>query len=103
MNKFLNIFIYSKLNSLFIFILQEEFVTRVLVGTDIFKTTDPQEWARFKEFIEEEGPFTTVIDGLNVTYTGAQKAPHVRMKRVRICKSEILRNFVFECTALKLL
>lgn len=63
--------------------LQEEFVSRVLLGSDIFKTTSPEEWSKFCTFVKEEGPFTTVVDGLNVAYTVGRKPPEVRMRRLR--------------------
>ncbi|XP_064085863.1 mitochondrial ribonuclease P catalytic subunit-like isoform X2 [Macrobrachium nipponense] len=64
-------------------LLKEEFVSRVLVGSDIFKTTDPEEWSRYQNFVEKEGPFSIVMDGLNIAYSVGKKTHKARMKRLR--------------------
>ncbi|XP_068200158.1 mitochondrial ribonuclease P catalytic subunit [Palaemon carinicauda] len=63
--------------------LKEEYVSRVLIGSDIFKNTDPEEWSRFKTFVDEEGPFSIVMDGLNVAYSVGKKTSRDRMRRLR--------------------
>lgn len=48
--------------------LREVFLKNVLVGSDIFKNTTPEELQRFFKMVEEKAPFDIVIDGLNVAY-----------------------------------
>jgi len=48
--------------------LAKSVMDRVIVGSDIYRTTNPKELLRFKKFIENTKPYDIVIDGLNVTY-----------------------------------
>lgn len=53
--------------------LQSEYVPRVLHGSDIFRSSSPEEWHKFQEFLEERGPFSVVVDGLNASYLAGKK------------------------------
>ncbi|XP_063594523.1 mitochondrial ribonuclease P catalytic subunit-like [Penaeus indicus] len=53
--------------------LQNEYVPRVLHGSDIFRSSSPEEWHKFQTFLEERGPFSVVVDGLNVSYLAGKK------------------------------
>lgn len=48
--------------------LAEFMMKRVIIGSDIYHKTNPQELQRFKKFIEETKPYDIVIDGLNISY-----------------------------------
>ncbi|XP_015119862.1 mitochondrial ribonuclease P catalytic subunit [Diachasma alloeum] len=49
--------------------LSNSFISRAIIGKDVYDKTNPMELARFKEFIEKAQPYDVVIDGLNVEYT----------------------------------
>ncbi|XP_037796021.1 mitochondrial ribonuclease P catalytic subunit-like [Penaeus monodon] len=53
--------------------LQNEYVPRVLHGSDIFRSSSPEEWHKFQTFLEQRGPFSVVVDGLNVSYLAGKK------------------------------
>ncbi len=64
--------------------LQTEFMKRALKKRDVFLNSTPKELQRFNEFLEQNGPFDVVIDGLNVSnfaqnQSVQQKTQHVRM------------------------
>uniref|UniRef100_A0A8C4QUY1 Mitochondrial ribonuclease P catalytic subunit n=1 Tax=Eptatretus burgeri TaxID=7764 RepID=A0A8C4QUY1_EPTBU len=46
--------------------LRNKTMAKLIQGTDVFNRTTPQELERFDKFVREKGPFTIVIDGLNV-------------------------------------
>ncbi|XP_042216526.1 mitochondrial ribonuclease P catalytic subunit-like isoform X2 [Homarus americanus] len=72
--------------------LQEEFVPRVLHRSDIFISSSPKEWADFRDFVEEQRPFTTVVDGLNVAYACGNKPPRVRLQLLRDVVKQVCRR-----------
>lgn len=43
-------------------------MNRVIIGSDIYHKTNPNELNRFKTFIEKTKPYDIVIDGLNLIY-----------------------------------
>lgn len=49
-------------------LLQERFMSDVVVRKNIFNNSSPQELQNFKDFLEVTGPYDVVIDGLNVAY-----------------------------------
>lgn len=49
-------------------LLQESFMSHVVVGKNIFNNSTPQELQNFKDFLEVTGPYDVVIDGLNLAY-----------------------------------
>jgi len=48
--------------------LQERFMSNVMIGKNIFNNSSPQELNDFKDFIEMTGPYDVVVDGLNLAY-----------------------------------
>uniref|UniRef100_UPI00358EBB82 mitochondrial ribonuclease P catalytic subunit isoform X2 n=1 Tax=Myxine glutinosa TaxID=7769 RepID=UPI00358EBB82 len=46
--------------------LRDKTMAKLIQGTDIFNRTTPQELERFHKFVREKGPFTIIVDGLNV-------------------------------------
>lgn len=49
-------------------ILQECFMSNVMIGQNIFQNSSPQELQDFKDFIEITAPYDVVVDGLNLAY-----------------------------------
>lgn len=49
-------------------ILQERFLSNVMIGKNIFNNSSPQELKDFKDFIEITAPYDVVVDGLNLAY-----------------------------------
>ncbi|XP_001949258.2 mitochondrial ribonuclease P catalytic subunit [Acyrthosiphon pisum] len=49
-------------------ILQERFLSDVMIGKNIFNNSSPQELSDFKDFIEITAPYDVVVDGLNLAY-----------------------------------
>ncbi|XP_045120550.1 mitochondrial ribonuclease P catalytic subunit-like isoform X2 [Portunus trituberculatus] len=72
--------------------LQEEFVPRVLVRSDIFRSTNPEEWEDFKQYVEERKPFSLVVDGLNASYILNKKGEHFRHKSLEEVVTQALQN-----------
>lgn len=55
--------------------LQEAFLNRVLVGSDVFRNTTPDELQTFFDFVKLQAPFDVVIDGLNMIYRKGTQIP----------------------------
>lgn len=49
-------------------LLQDRFMSNVVVGKNIFNNSSPQELQDFKDFIEITAPYDVVVDGLNLAY-----------------------------------
>lgn len=58
--------------------LKDEFLNRVLIRSDIYLKTNPAELQRFKSFLETNGPYDCVVDGLNVAYSAGVKNSNSR-------------------------
>ncbi|RLU23165.1 hypothetical protein DMN91_005443 [Ooceraea biroi] len=41
---------------------------KLIIGSDIYHNTDPEEFRNFRQFVEKTKPYDIVIDGLNLTY-----------------------------------
>lgn len=48
--------------------LQERFLSNVMIGKNIFNNSSPQELDDFRDFIEITAPYDVVVDGLNLAY-----------------------------------
>lgn len=55
--------------------LAEYVMDRVIIGSDIYRKSNPRELQRFKKFIEDTKPYDIVIDGLNTTYIKKNYVP----------------------------
>nr|XP_053645890.1 mitochondrial ribonuclease P catalytic subunit-like [Cherax quadricarinatus] len=77
--------------------LQKEFMPRVLHGSDIFLSTSPKEWKIFQEFVDKHKPFTTVVDGLNASYSSGliNSTPGKRVNFVSICMTKDDGFFIY--------
>lgn len=61
--------------------LRSVMMEKVLIGSDVFLSSTPQEVERFKQFILKIRPYDIVIDGLNVAYSSSS-SPKSRMQTV---------------------
>lgn len=57
-------------------LLQDCFMSNVVVGKNIFNNSSPQELQDFKDFIEITAPYDVVVDGLNLAYAYRGKLNH---------------------------
>lgn len=58
--------------------MRSSFLQTVLVGSDIFQNSTPEELKNFISFVEKNAPFDIVLDGLNVAYmSGTSVTPEV--------------------------
>lgn len=48
--------------------LAKSFLSKVLVGKDVYNNTTPEELQNFKKFVDATKPYDVVIDGLNTAY-----------------------------------
>ncbi|XP_024886254.1 mitochondrial ribonuclease P catalytic subunit [Temnothorax curvispinosus] len=55
--------------------LAKSVIDRVIIGSDIYRKTNPKELLNFKKFVEHTRPYDIVIDGLNLTYTQSKSLP----------------------------
>lgn len=54
------------------------FLENVLVGQDIFRNSTPEELEKFIAFVDKNGPFDIVLDGLNIAFmSGTAVLPEV--------------------------
>ncbi|XP_005093421.1 mitochondrial ribonuclease P catalytic subunit [Aplysia californica] len=61
--------------------LRSAFTDQVIVGSNIFYKSTPEELKHFMDFVERNGPFDVVIDGLNVIHKGPKPPRRERLER----------------------
>ncbi|KAL6257960.1 hypothetical protein P5V15_011557 [Pogonomyrmex californicus] len=75
--------------------LTESVIDKLIIGSDIYRNTNPKELDKFKQFIEKTKPYDIVIDGLNLAYIHTKKLPKL-LSLVRVveyfsdCRKKIL-------------
>ena len=63
--------------------LKKAVMEQVLIGKDIFAGSNPDEVAKFRNFVHRNSPFDIIIDGLNVVYCFAPaESPSGKMDKV---------------------
>lgn len=55
--------------------LRDHFFTKVLVTSDVFLNTTPQELERYKKFIEDHSSYDFILDGLNIALSCGRSGP----------------------------
>ncbi|XP_058060228.1 mitochondrial ribonuclease P catalytic subunit [Anopheles bellator] len=73
--------------------LREKFLAAVLIKTEIFNRTTPEELNRFQKFLRKTLPYDVVIDGLNVAFSsGNHKNPALYAKQI----AAVVRHYVHQ-------
>lgn len=54
--------------------LAKSVMDKIIIGSDIYRKSNPEELLKFKKFIEDTKPYDVVIDGLNLTYVQGKSA-----------------------------
>lgn len=71
--------------------LKTVFFHQVVKGRNIYEKTSAPEWDAFTQFIQENGPFDLVVDGLNI----AHKVNNLEgVERSRPCGFKVISRFV---------
>lgn len=65
--------------------LTKSIMNKLIIGSDIYHKTNPQELQRFEKFIEKTKPYDIVIDGLNVFYMQKISTAHALDMVIHIC------------------
>lgn len=50
--------------------LQKNIKEKVIVGSDLFLKTSPEELERFLKFVQQTSPYDIVLDALNIAFVG---------------------------------
>ncbi|XP_067634905.1 mitochondrial ribonuclease P catalytic subunit isoform X2 [Eurosta solidaginis] len=70
--------------------LSNSFLNKVLIRSDVFQKSTPEEVERFNRFITQTAPYDCVIDGLNVAYSaGVKKQP----KMMALLLANVVKHF----------
>ncbi|XP_011870761.1 PREDICTED: mitochondrial ribonuclease P protein 3 [Vollenhovia emeryi] len=56
--------------------LAKSMMDKVIIGSDVYRKTNPKELLKFQKFIEDTKPYDIVIDGLNITYFQKSRSYH---------------------------
>lgn len=65
-------------------ILQNVVKEKLIIGSDLFLKSSPEELKRFLDFVEKTAPYDIVLDGLNIAFT--VRDPY---NRIRVIKNVI--------------
>lgn len=58
--------------------MRSAFFESVVIGKDVFMNSTPEELQRFISFVEKNGPFDIILDGLNIAFmSGVSVSPDV--------------------------
>jgi ribonuclease P protein 3 len=77
--------------------LKKSLMERVLLGTDVYLGSKPDEIRRFQKFLKDTAPYDVVIDGLNVAYHRSAKNPFPTSMKLEAVSNTI---FVLRCEIL---
>nr|CAD7264676.1 unnamed protein product [Timema shepardi] len=72
--------------------LRDAFMKEVVVGSNVFVKTSPEELQEFKTFLQRSRPFDVVIDGLNVAYSAGISKGNPRIFSDML--QSVVRHFV---------
>lgn len=64
--------------------LQSNIKDKLIIGSDLFLKTSPQELEKFLNFIEKTGPYDIILDALNVSYSIGKQSQATGAKALHI-------------------
>ncbi|KRX53091.1 Vacuolar protein sorting-associated protein 53 -like protein [Trichinella sp. T9] len=62
--------------------MKDELVKRIVIGDSVYRQTSPEEYYRFRQFLNRNDPFDVVVDGCNVAYLGGPTSNDVYIRRI---------------------
>ncbi|KAL1284376.1 Mitochondrial ribonuclease P catalytic subunit [Trichinella pseudospiralis] len=63
-------------------LLKDDVIRGIVFGKDLYRQTTPEEFVRFQQFLNKNGPFDVVVDGCNVAYLGGPASSDVQIRRI---------------------
>jgi len=69
--------------------LQEYLFANLITESNIFLNTSPEEWSAFTKVVEAKGPFTHIIDGLNIGFASRHKGKRREAQRLTMVLGQI--------------
>ncbi|KRX27396.1 Mitochondrial ribonuclease P protein 3, partial [Trichinella nelsoni] len=70
--------------------MKNELVKRIVIGDSVYRQTSPEEYYRFRQFLNRNDPFDVVVDGCNVAYLGGPTSNDVHIRRVKLRRKKIV-------------
>jgi ribonuclease P protein 3 len=67
------------------------FLNDIIIKSDVFVKSNPQEVERFKNFVEKTMPYDCVIDGLNVAFSQGNKLSNAIYSKIL---AQVVKHFV---------